>query len=191
MPARKPKEPIKSVYVDIEKDLGYGFIMNTYLSRVAAVRFIDTDEKVNVSQGVKELYSKLASYGKSCGFNSIYDNQSTLAYDLGVTEKTIRNQLSILVKVGLVHVQAHKDKSQYTSNSYWLKRPNMISRVQWLDIKGDVLKGPNYNFNRKQFLKPLEDCKKDLLLAALLTYVKDNNRPDIIYSEVDTTKPAN
>lgn len=175
MAVRKQKQPIRSVYVDIEKDLGNGFIVNTYIARINKVRCIDTDKIITISQGVKNLYCALSSYGYSCGYSSIYENQDKLAYNLGVTDKTIRNQIKVLKSIGLLYTQVHKDKAQFDSNSYWLTRPNMIPRVQWLDIKGDVLKGKLYNFNSRQFQKPIEDCKNDKLLQSLLLYVKEHN----------------
>lgn len=153
---------------------GQGFIVKSYISRIAKVRFIDSQEEINIPHGAKDLYCKLMSYGHSCGYNSIYENQDKLAYDLGVSEKTVRNWLATLNRIGLVYSQKHKDKTKFDSNSYWLKRPNMINRVQWLDVNGDVLKGKDYRFNRSQFNKPIEDCNKDRLLKELILYVRDN-----------------
>lgn len=193
MPAKKERESVRSVYVDIEKELGNGYIMKDYLGRVAAVRVKATGEVVALPLGAKNLYFKLASYGHSCGYNSIYENQEKLAYDLGVSEKSITNYVKVLRKIGLIIVQPHKDKSQYGSNSYWLRRPNMLDGLQWLDVNKDLLKGKLYNFNYKQFSKSIEDCNNDKLLGAILKHVKQNQallkgEPSVTFEMATNTK---
>jgi len=145
-----------------------------YIARLCGVRFIDTGTTIKITLTDKNVYGYLTGIGHNSGYHSIYPNIDQIAYHLGVNEKTVRRSIKTLEETKLIKVMKVTKKGKFESNHYWMYRPNMVDRVEWLDIRGNVLKGKHYNFNYKQFHKTELELKADKMLNDLLKLIKDN-----------------
>lgn len=87
--------------------------------------------------------------------------------------------IKVLEQIKLIKVVKVKQKGKFDSNHYWIYRPNMIDRVQWLDINGDILRGVHYNFNHHQFKRSSDGKVKDKLLDGLLLNVANQDKVDV------------
>ena len=160
---------VKTVYTDHLQESEVSFMLPIYLTRITKVEFIDTGEVVSVNTNDKNVYGYLTGIGYNQGYNSIYPNVEQISYHLGISKGTVNNSLKTLEKIKLIKKVRTKQKGKWDSTHYWVYRPNMIDRVRWLDINGDLLSGRHYRFDYKQFKKSKSEIKGDKLLAGLVT----------------------
>lgn len=159
---------VKTVYTDHLQESEVSYMLPIYLTRIAKVEFIDTGDTVKVNTNDKNVYGYLTGIGYNQGYNSIYPNVQQISYHLGISEGTVNNSLNTLVKIKLIKKVRTKQKGKWDSTHYWVYRPNMIDRVRWYDINGDILNGKHYKFDHRQFRKTKEEMKGDRLLKGLV-----------------------
>ena len=171
----KKRQPVRTRHTDhhIENEDLRSFMLPLYITRIHSMRFIDTNVVIKLSLTAKAVYGYLCGIGYSCGYNSIYPNIANIADHLATNEKTIRNAIKTLEQTKLIKVVKVKLQGRFDSNHYWVYRPNMVDRVEWLDNNGNIMKGKHYNFNYKQFHNKPSN-RVDKLLAGLLENVNNN-----------------
>lgn len=170
----KKKTAIRNEYTDLSIDKEVSFMTPIYISKICSVRFIDTGTTIKISLFDKNVYSYLCGIGYNQGYNSIYPNVDQIAYHLGMNEKTVRRSIKTLTECKLIKVEKVTDKGRFASNHYWIYRPNLIDRCQWLDINSNVLIGKHYRFNANQFRKSKAELKTDRLLSGLVELTESN-----------------
>lgn len=169
------KTAIRNEYTDLTINKEISYMIPIYISKICSVRFLDTDHTIKISIIDKNIYSYLCGIGYNQGYNSIYPNIDQIAYHLGMNEKTVRRSIKTLEECKLIKIVKMKNKGKFISNHYWIYRPNLIDRVQWLDIKGNVLIGRHYKFDYKQFHKTKDQLRLDKLLNGLIELTSDIN----------------
>lgn len=167
------KKTVRTIYTDhhYDKEDLRSFMLPIYLTRIASVRDIDTNKVYKLTANAKNVYGYLSGLGYNYGYNSIYPNVDKIAEHLGITIKTVSNALNLLEDIQLIKRVKFRQKGKFDSTHYWVYRPNLINRMEWRNINGDVLKGKMYNFDYKQFQgnkgkDKLLDGLRSLLLAA-------------------------
>lgn len=169
------KKPIRSIYTDhhYDKEDLRSFMLPLYITKIHSVRFKDTGEEIKLTSNAKLVYGYLTGLGYNYGYNSIYPNLTDIADCMALNEKTIRNALKVLEAAKLVKIVKIKQQGKFDSSHYWIYRPNMIDRVEWLNVDGDIMLGKHYSFNTKQFRQSKSDIKQaDKLLAGLLINIE-------------------
>lgn len=140
-----------------------------YLTKIHKVISVDTGEETKLSPNDKNVYGYLCGIGYNQGYDSIYPSVEQMAYNLSIATKSVSNSLNTLESIGLIKRKRTKHAGKWDSTFYWVYRPNMINRVHWTDVNGDLLQGKHYRFDTSQFRKIKEDIKKsDKLLFGVL-----------------------
>lgn len=166
----KKKKPIRTIYTDHYYSNGdlRSFILPLYITRIASVKDLDTGKEWKLNLTHKTVYSYFCGLGFNYGYNSIYPNITDIADCIATNEKTVRNAIKTLNEIGLIKIEKMKQNGRFDSNHYWVYRPNLISRREWLNIDRDIMRGKNYTFDPKQFHKKKENIRNDKLLIGLL-----------------------
>ena len=83
-------------------------------------------QRTDISPTAKLLFGALAMHaGRLDGKRPAYPNQTTLAAELGLKERRIRDALRELADLGLVEVHRRRfGGAKGTGNLYWLRQPH-------------------------------------------------------------------
>ena len=162
------KTPVKTIYTDHLQESEVSYMLPIYLTRICKVEFVDTGGIVSINTNDKNVYGYLTGIGYNQGYNSIYPNVEQISYHLGISKGTVNNSLNTLEEVKLIKKVRTKQKGKWDSTHYWVYRPNMLDRMRWLDINGDILRGKHYKFDARQFRKSKIEVKGDKMLMGLV-----------------------
>lgn len=178
----KQKQPIRTAYTDhlYDKEDLRSYMLPLYITRIDKVRFIDTDKIVKINLTAKNVYGFFCGLGYNKGYHSIYPSLEFISECLCLNEKTVRNAIKTLEEAKLIKARRIKQQGRFDKTHYWIYRPNMVDRVQWLNVNGDILKGSHYNFDYRQFTKSInkDNDKRDRLLEGLLTNQENKDNMD-------------